>query len=121
MGPQKQVVFFENGREQIETDMIQVSEESAGFKKWGAKAVPHGLSVVLSSEGRIAQIMSYKEGLSHGMCAEFYPNGEKSQVVNYIEGEKRRKSRKYFEDGSISEQVFYENDIPCGEAEKISP
>src|SRR5690242_12296270 len=40
--PVKQVLFYENGRIQVETDVTAVQENSPAAKEWGSPIVPHG-------------------------------------------------------------------------------
>lgn len=76
--------------------------------------IPHGINILLHSNGRLMSISYYYAGKLHGICTTFYPDGAKQSSYTYKYGKVHGLYEYWYPDGQKRIETTYVNNVVCG-------
>jgi antitoxin component YwqK of YwqJK toxin-antitoxin module len=70
--------------------------------------IPDGVVIEKFEDGKIKNVISYKDGKRNGRAIGFYKNGRIKVEAHYKNDDPTKLTRFYFEDGGLMSEVKYE-------------
>ncbi|MEK7339721.1 MAG: hypothetical protein AABZ92_03280 [Verrucomicrobiota bacterium] len=105
----KQILLYPNGQVKTETDLSVIEDKEE------LKAVPHGVCLFFTAEGKLEKQMIYDRGVLHGTMKLFYPDGTLQGTCGFNQGQRDGLMVSYHPNAEKAEEVIYENGKIIGE------
>ncbi len=99
----KQILLYPNGQVKTETDLsVIVNGEET-------KAVPDGVCLFFTDEGKLEKQMFYDRGVLHGEMKLFFPDGTIQGTCGFKQGQRDGIMISYHPNGKKAEEAFYKD------------